>query len=41
MKCFYCQKGHQKNDCPLWNQHLKHENNNSQVKVKVNVAIVE
>jgi hypothetical protein len=42
MKCFCCRKeGHQKNDCPLWKQHLKHENKNSQPKVGVNVTIVE
>jgi hypothetical protein len=42
MKCFYYQKeGHQRNDYPLWKQHLEHENKNSQPKVGVNVAIVE
>ncbi len=41
MKCFYCQKGHQRNDCLLWKQHLENENKNSQPKVGVNVAIVE
>jgi uncharacterized radical SAM superfamily protein len=34
-------KGHQKNDYPLWKQHLEHENKNFQPKIGVNVAIVE
>jgi len=42
MKCFYCQKErHQKNDCPLWKQHLEKIKIKIQPKVKVNVAIVE
>jgi hypothetical protein len=42
MKFFYCQKkGHQINDCPLWNQHFKNEKKKFQPKVRVNVAIVE
>ncbi len=42
MKCFCCQKeGYQKNDCPLWKQHLENENKNSQPKVGVNVVIME
>jgi hypothetical protein len=42
MKCLCCRKkGYQKNDCPLWKQHLKHGNKNFQPKVGVNVVIVE
>jgi hypothetical protein len=42
MKCFCCQKeGHQRNECPLWKQHLEHGNKNFQPKVEVNVVIVE
>jgi hypothetical protein len=42
MKCFCCRKKkHQRNDYPLWKQHLEHENKNFQSKVGVNVAIVE
>ncbi len=41
MKCFCCQKWHQRNDYPLWKQHLEHEIKNSWPKVGVNVDIVE
>jgi hypothetical protein len=42
MKCFcYRKERHQRNDCPLWKQHLEHGNKNFQPKVGVNVAIVE
>jgi hypothetical protein len=42
MPCLCCQKErHQRNDCPLWKQHLEHDNKNSQPKVGVNVVIME